>query len=166
MYAMPQGREPVVPLGLGGDPAAASHREVGNTCGASSPRINSARRRRRQVSPGPALASSAPSFSSIRGSVSASGRARIAVAIEALTAEICHPPIPSWTVGPVAMRNISAALHGTSGARSGKLSAGERSSLNQALAKALAFRDAGKMPEAREWAAELIRLLKSHDLLM
>jgi hypothetical protein len=26
-----------------------------------------------------------------------------------------------------------------------------------ALAKALAFRDAGKMPEAREWAAELIR---------
>jgi hypothetical protein len=33
------------------------------------------------------------------------------------------------------------------------------------LAKALAFRDAGKMPEAREWAAELVRLLKSHDLL-
>jgi hypothetical protein len=46
-----------------------------------------------------------------------------------------------------------------------KLSAAGRSSLNQALAKALAFRDAGKMPEAREWAAELIRLLKSHDLL-
>jgi len=63
------------------------------------------------------------------------------------------------------MRNISAAPHGASGARSGKLSAAERSSLNQALAKALAFRDAGKMPEAREWAAELIRLLKSHDLL-
>jgi hypothetical protein len=33
------------------------------------------------------------------------------------------------------------------------------------LAKALAFKDAGKLPEAREWAAELIRLLKSHDLL-
>src|SRR5207247_9025300 len=59
-----------------------------------------------------------------------------------------------------AMRNISAAPHGASGARSGKLSAAGRSSLNQALAKALAFRDAGKMPEAREWAAELIRLLK------
>jgi hypothetical protein len=41
----------------------------------------------------------------------------------------------------------------------------ERSALNQALAKALAFRDAGKMAEAREWAAELVRLLKSHDLL-
>jgi hypothetical protein len=63
------------------------------------------------------------------------------------------------------MRNISAASHGASGARSGKLSAAERSSFNQALAKALAFRDAGKMPEAREWAAELIRLLKLHGLL-
>jgi hypothetical protein len=44
-------------------------------------------------------------------------------------------------------------------------SAANRSALNQALAKALAFRDAGKIQEAREWAAELIRLLKSHDLL-
>ena len=51
------------------------------------------------------------------------------------------------------------------GVRSGKLSATERSALNQALAKALAFRDAGKMTEARQWAAELVRLLKSHDLL-
>ena len=51
------------------------------------------------------------------------------------------------------------------GARSAKLSAAERSALNQALAKALAFRDAGKLPEAREWAAELIRPLKSLDLL-
>ena len=53
----------------------------------------------------------------------------------------------------------------TEGAQSGRLSAAERSALNQALAKALAFRDTGKMPEAREWAAELVRLLKSHDLL-
>jgi hypothetical protein len=50
-------------------------------------------------------------------------------------------------------------------ARSGKLSAVERSALNQALAKALAFRDAGKIAEARQWAAELVKLLKSHDLL-
>jgi hypothetical protein len=50
-------------------------------------------------------------------------------------------------------------------ARLGRLSAAERSALNQALAKALAFRDAGKMPEARQWAAEMVRLLKSHDLL-
>lgn len=64
------------------------------------------------------------------------------------------------------MRTTSAAARNARGARSGKLSAAERSALNQALAKALAFRDAGKMPEAREWAKELVKLLKSHDLLM
>ena len=63
------------------------------------------------------------------------------------------------------MRSISAAAHTTRGAQSGRLSAAERSAFNQALAKALAFRDAGKMPEAREWAALLVRLLKSQDLL-
>jgi len=46
-----------------------------------------------------------------------------------------------------------------------KLSPAERSALNKALAKALAFRDTGKIPEARQWAAELVRLLKSLDLL-
>jgi hypothetical protein len=51
------------------------------------------------------------------------------------------------------------------GERPAKLSAIERRALNQALAKALAFRDAGKLPEAREWAAELVRLLRSRDLL-
>jgi hypothetical protein len=64
------------------------------------------------------------------------------------------------------MRSISAVARSARGARSGKLSAAKRSALNQALAKALAFRDAGKMPEACEWAAELVRLLKSHDLLI
>jgi hypothetical protein len=63
------------------------------------------------------------------------------------------------------MRSTPAAAHSAQGARPGKLSAAERSAFNQALAKALAFRDAGKMPEARQWAAELVRLLKSHDLL-
>jgi hypothetical protein len=63
------------------------------------------------------------------------------------------------------MRSTSAADRNARDARSGRLSAAERSALNQALAKALAFRDAGKMPEAREWAAELVRLLSSHDLL-
>jgi hypothetical protein len=63
------------------------------------------------------------------------------------------------------MRSKSAAARSARNAWSGKLSAAERSSLNQALAKALAFRDAGKMPEAREWAEELVRLLRSHDLL-
>jgi L-lactate dehydrogenase complex protein LldF len=57
-----------------------------------------------------------------------------------------------------------AAIPNVPGVRSGKLSAAERSALNQALAKALAFRDAGKMTEARQWAAELVRLLKAHDL--
>jgi hypothetical protein len=50
-------------------------------------------------------------------------------------------------------------------ARPGKLSVFERSAFYQALAKALAFRDAGKMTEAGQWAAELVKLLKSHDLL-
>jgi hypothetical protein len=63
------------------------------------------------------------------------------------------------------MPSISPAARSARGARPGKLSAAERSALNQALAKALAFRAAGKMPEAREWAAELVRLLRSHDLL-
>jgi hypothetical protein len=47
----------------------------------------------------------------------------------------------------------------------GKAIRSERSAFNRALAKALALRDAGKMPEAREWAAELVRLLRAHDLL-
>src|SRR6202040_2699044 len=63
------------------------------------------------------------------------------------------------------MRRISTAARSPRSPQSGKLSAAERSSLNQALAKALAFRDAGRVPEAREWAAELVKLLKSHDLL-
>jgi hypothetical protein len=63
------------------------------------------------------------------------------------------------------MRSISSAGRTARGERSGKLSGAERSALNQALAKALAFRDAGKMAQARERAAELVRLLKSHDLL-
>jgi hypothetical protein len=63
------------------------------------------------------------------------------------------------------MRRISTAARNPRSAQSGKLSAAERSAPNQALAKALAFRDAGEMPEAREWAAELVMLLKSHELL-
>ena len=63
------------------------------------------------------------------------------------------------------MRSISSAGRAARGARSAKLSAAERSALNQALAKALAFRDAGKMEEAREWAAELVRFLRAHNLL-
>jgi hypothetical protein len=63
------------------------------------------------------------------------------------------------------MRSALAADRSAQGARPGKLSAAERSAFNQALAKALAFRDAGRVPEAREWAAELVRLLKSHGLL-
>ena len=61
------------------------------------------------------------------------------------------------------MRSTSSSTRPARAAQSGKLSPTERSALNQALAKALAFRDAGKMPKAREWAAELVRLLKSHD---
>jgi len=63
------------------------------------------------------------------------------------------------------MRSTSAGTRTARGAPAGRLSAAERSALNQALAKALAFRDAGKMEEARKWAAELVRLLRAHDLL-
>ena len=63
------------------------------------------------------------------------------------------------------MRGTSSGTRIARGARAGRLSAAERSALNQALAKALAFRDAGKMEEAQEWAAELPRLLRGHDLL-
>jgi hypothetical protein len=76
--------------------------------------------------------------------------------------EICGP----LKLGPLAMRNTSAAPANARDGRTGRLSPAERSALNQALAKALAFRDAGKMPEAREWAALLVRLLKSLGLLM
>ena len=64
------------------------------------------------------------------------------------------------------MRSTSSGTRTARGARAGRLSAAERSALNQALAKALAFRDARKMEEAREWAAELVKLLRAHDLLM
>jgi hypothetical protein len=63
------------------------------------------------------------------------------------------------------MRTTSSAGRTARAVAPGKLSAAERSALNQALAKALAFRDAAKMEEAREWAAELVRLLRAHDLL-
>ena len=63
------------------------------------------------------------------------------------------------------MRSIAPATRPARAVLLGKLSGAERSALNKALAKALAFRDAGKVAEAREWAAELVRLLKAHDLL-
>ena len=58
------------------------------------------------------------------------------------------------------MRSTSSGTHTAGGTRAGRLSAAERSALNQTLAKALAFRDAGKMEEAREWAAELVGCCK------
>ena len=63
------------------------------------------------------------------------------------------------------MRSVSSTGRSPRGEQSGKLSAAERSALNQALAKALAFKDARKMQEAQGWAAELVRLLRSHNLL-
>jgi hypothetical protein len=66
-------------------------------------------------------------------------------------------------IRPAAARNAPSAGRTARRERPRKLSAAERSALNQALAKALAFKDARKMPRAREWAAELVRLLKSHD---
>jgi hypothetical protein len=70
-----------------------AHR-AGAMSAASSSRIYSARWRRRRVSASPAVSSSAPVFSSLRGSDTATWMARIDVAIPAPTVEICRPLKP------------------------------------------------------------------------
>ena len=40
-----------------------------------------------------------------------------------------------------------------------------RSEINQALAKAIAYKQCGKPDEAREWARKLIRLLELAEIL-
>jgi hypothetical protein len=69
-------------------------------------------------------------------------RGQTDIAINALTVEILSP---AETELDRSMRSISSAGRSTRGKQSGKLAAAERSALNQALAKALAFKDAGKM---------------------
>ena len=133
------------------------HGGVGDRSPVSSPWTRSARWRRRLLDGTTFTSASSASICS-----TASRLARIDVAIEALTVEICRPPKPSWIS---TMRSTPAAARSARGARSGKLSAAERSALNQALAKALAFRDAGRVPEAREWAAELVKLLNVNSSL-
>ena len=41
----------------------------------------------------------------------------------------------------------------------------DRSAINRALAKSIAYKACGKEQEAREWARELIRLLELADIL-
>jgi hypothetical protein len=41
----------------------------------------------------------------------------------------------------------------------------DRSEVNRALAKAIAYKNCGKDAEAREWAAELVRLLECAEIL-
>ena len=41
----------------------------------------------------------------------------------------------------------------------------DRSTINRALAKAIAYRDCGKPAKAASWAAELVRLLEAHSIL-
>lgn len=41
----------------------------------------------------------------------------------------------------------------------------DRSKVNQALAKAIAYKQCGKEGEAREWAKELIKLLELAEIL-
>lgn len=41
----------------------------------------------------------------------------------------------------------------------------DRSEINRALAKAIAYKQCGKDKEAREWAAELVHLLECSDIL-
>lgn len=41
----------------------------------------------------------------------------------------------------------------------------DRSEVNRALAKAIAYKQCGKQSEAEAWAAELVRLLECADIL-
>jgi hypothetical protein len=41
----------------------------------------------------------------------------------------------------------------------------DRSAINRALAKAIAYKQCGKDDKAREWARELIKLLELADIL-
>lgn len=41
----------------------------------------------------------------------------------------------------------------------------DRSAINQALAKAIAYKQCGKHLEAEDWALKLVRLLDCHEIL-
>lgn len=41
----------------------------------------------------------------------------------------------------------------------------DRSAINRALAKAIAYKQCGQEAKATAWAAELVRLLEQHDLI-
>lgn len=41
----------------------------------------------------------------------------------------------------------------------------DRSEINRALAKAIAYKQCGKQDQAREWAIQLIRLLEVAEIL-
>jgi hypothetical protein len=41
----------------------------------------------------------------------------------------------------------------------------DRSEINRALAKAIAYKQCGKDRHAQAWAAELVRLLECHEIL-
>lgn len=41
----------------------------------------------------------------------------------------------------------------------------DRSEINRALSKAIAYRQAGKYDSANQWARELVRLLECEDIL-
>ena len=78
------------------------------------------------------------------------------------------PPHPASSIA--SQITITASLSIINASQSGFIVADAAGSISQdreqaSRWKALAFRDAGKMAEAREWAAELVRLLKSHNLL-
>ncbi len=41
----------------------------------------------------------------------------------------------------------------------------DRSEVNRALAKAIAYKQCGKQRDAEEWARKLVELLECHDIL-
>jgi hypothetical protein len=49
--------------------------------------------------------------------------------------------------------------------RSHMTSKADRSAVSRAVAKAIAYHDAGKPEKAASWAAEVVRLLEAHAIL-
>ena len=110
-------------------------------------RTNSARWRRCVFSAGRTVSAFGLDLGSIRDTTLRAGWAQTDIAINAWTVEIWRPLKPHWTVLD---HRQCTACQPPPVPPGWKLSPAERSVLNKALAKALAFRDTGKMQEARQ----------------
>ena len=67
-----------------------------------------------------------------------------------------------WFLALVLKLSISIGLRGS---QEGVFPMLDRSEINRALAKAIAYKNCGKDRKASAWAAELVRLLECADIL-